>query len=161
MAVTITKSTEVTNQEATPPVKAAPHSLGGKVRLFMGKVVQGAAAGDANSTLEMVKIPPGKWRLVLAQSRMKISALGAARVLSAGFRAYTDEAGTAVAENLSAFKTALDVSAAVAFDLTGVTGADETYVISSQSGVTLVFQVTGGTIPAAATCDGYVMAVEN
>lgn len=162
MAVTITKSTEITAATVTLPLVAAePHVSGGKMRVLMGRVVQGVAAGDANSTLEMVILPPGRWRIMLALSRFKISALGAARVLSAGYRAYVNEDGVDVAVNLSAFRTALDVSAAVAFTLDGVVGADETFTVSSRDGVTLVFQVTGGTIPAAAVCDGYVVAVQN
>lgn len=165
MAVTAEKSTQVTNMEATPPVKLAPSELHGRVRIAYFAFTQGAAAGDANSTADLVKIPPGKNIRVLKNlSRVTCSALGAARVLDVGHTGYTNVDGTAVAAAADVLLDGGDVSAAATLAMgagTNALTANDAFLINARSEVTLQGKVTGGTIPAGATLNGYFMYIED
>jgi hypothetical protein len=136
----------------------------GKIRIAFFSFTNGAVAGDANSTVELCKLPPGAKRILPGLSRVSTSAFGAARTLSIGHRAYTKqntEAGGAVfstdeAASANALVNAMDISGAVngaAF------GTSVKYDMFSHNEITLYATVAGGTTPAAATISGYVAYV--
>jgi hypothetical protein len=117
MAVTNEKSAEFSNMSAFPPSNNPVHSWHGRMRIAYFKFTQGAAAGDANSTAELVRLPQGSVRVIGHLSKIAFSAFGAARTLDIGTRAYKDLDGVAVAEAAQAFASAVDVSAAGSLSL--------------------------------------------
>jgi len=111
MTVTAEKSTQVTNMEAAPPVKLNAGELHGRMRIARFTFTQGAAAGDANSTADLVKLPPGKNITLLKNlSRFVCSAFGASRVLDIGHTGYANIDGTAVAAAADVILDGADVS---------------------------------------------------
>lgn len=161
MAVTTEKSTQVSNAVAAPPVMNPAYNIGGDLKVMYFSFTQGAAAGDIGSTADLLTMPPGKYRLLLDQSNVTVSAFGASRTLDVGYTAYTNYDGTAVAADADAFVSAADVSAAATVALTEAlaAGTDRTYLVDATSPFTLQAKVAGGTIPAGATIKGYVVAV--
>ena len=154
MAVTNEKSVEYTNQTASPVVKLESNEFQGDVEIAHFDFTQGAAAGDAGSTADLIKMPGGKIRFLKIE--FATSAFGASRVLKIGHEGYTDvDASTAVAADDDAFASALDLSSAADIsDLVDV-------VIESFDGFDIRGTVTGGTIPAAATLKGYISYVRD
>lgn len=127
-----------------------------KVRFAFFEFTQGAAAGDAGSTAELVHLPAGNVRLLPHLSKVFHSALGTSRTLDIGHKAYTGADGAAEAADDDAFTAAgaLDVSAAgtnVAFD-----AAVRKFDMFSRGKIQVEGIVQGGTIPAGATIFGYV-----
>lgn len=107
------------------------------------------AAGDATSTVELVKLPPGRVRLVPHLARLRSSAFGASRVLKIGHRAYSKGSmSDLIAEDDDAFSSALDISAAAA--VANSLGTQLKYDLYSVAGITVFATVTGGTIPTDA-----------
>lgn len=159
MAVTAQNSTQYANQIAVPPVYMEAEQFYGKLRVFKFNHTQ-SGAGDATSTVNFVKLPPGKVMLCAAQSNVKFSAFGASRTFSIGYAAYKLQDGTAQAASAAAITSAADVSAAVSLT-PGAALADGTLTFTSRAGVVLQGTVAGGTIPDAATIQGtWVVAVE-
>lgn len=140
---------------ASDTFRRRPIDDSGKLRFLYASFVNGVAAADINSTLQCGSLPPGTTRVLPFMSRVGCSAWGAARVLSVGHAAYRTKqdvvgGGDGIqAANYTAFASALDVSAA----LTVVVFAPAVlkYDIAAAQKVPVVAQVTGGTIPAAAT----------
>lgn len=161
MAITTEDSTEVSRVETNGSDLLDTTSWEGKLRYFHFTFTQGAAAGDAGSIQRLVNLPPGRWRILLALSRVSVSALGAARTMDIGWEAYVNADGDAVVADPNGLDDGTDVSSAVAFNPIGTVGDDETMLVNSRSkrGITLTSQVNDGTIPAAATVNGYFVAV--
>ena len=156
MAVTVEKSTQLTAELAGNI--GAINELGAKFRIKRFNFTQGAAAGDATSSAELVQLPAGRVRVYPKLSVLSNSAFGASRVLDVGYKAYTSEAGAAVTADLDFIDNDIDVSSAASAALgTDIAAADKTAYFASATGVTLVATVAGGTIPVAATLDGYVV----
>lgn len=161
MAITQEKSDQIVNQEATPPVMSGVDTLRGKVKMLRFSFTQGAAAGDAASLQELVKVPAGVVRVILSLSRIAHSAFGAARTLDLGWLAYTDTNGAAVAADPNGLDDGVDVSSAGSFIPGGTVGGDETFLFESNGGLTLTTQNNDGTIPIGATLNGYIMYVQD
>lgn len=159
MAVTQEKSTQVTNSEASPSAFNPTTDWHGRLRFARFNFTQGSSAGDAGSLAELVKLPHGKVRVVLPLSRVAFSALGASRTMDLGWLAYTNDSGTAVAADPNGLDDGVDVSSAGSVNPGGTVGGDETYLFESETGVTVTAQINDGTIPAAATLDGYIAYV--
>lgn len=159
MAVTTEKSIQVSNATATPPVKDPAYNAGGDVKVMYFTFKQGSAAGDVNSTADLLNMPPGKYRILLDQSNVTTSAFGASRTLDVGYSAYTNYDGTAVAAKEDAFVSAADVSTATttALSVALAAGANRTYLVDSKEGFILRAKCEGGTLPAGATITGYVL----
>src|SRR5688572_33378586 len=68
-------------------------------------------AGDANSTIALVKIPPGKYTLLGDLCRIRHSAFGSGRTMDVGWDAYTNEDGTPVAADEDGLSSAAGVAA--------------------------------------------------
>jgi hypothetical protein len=162
MAVTTEKSTQVTAVDDTePPVYPEANEWHGRLRVARFTFTQGAAAGDATSTATLVKLPGGAVRILGHLSRIAFSAFGASRTLNIGYTANRDKAGAAVAADPDAFASSVDVSSAGTTTLAEAlaTTTDGTTLITSQAGFYIDCVVAGGTIPAAATINGYVVYV--
>jgi hypothetical protein len=158
MAVTAEKSTQVSNGESKPAIMNPSHEWDGKYRIRYFEHVQ-SVAGDAGSTVDLVKLPAGKVRVLRAESKLWASAFGAARTLDVGYLAHTKDDGfkTPVAAVVDHFIDGLDVSAATnatLFNQDDVT--IPTSLFESEDGVTIQAIVAGGTIPLNATLKGYV-----
>lgn len=156
MAVTAGQSDLFTNPAASPMVRNTVPDDGGKLRIKRFTYTQ-SGAGDAASTVDLVKLPPGNVRVFPALSRITCSAFGASRVLDVGWTAYVDLAGAAVAADANDMQNDLDVSAAASAALTSTVTGDGSKLFSSQGGVTIQAVVAGGTIPDAATLTGYIV----
>lgn len=165
MAVTTEKSDQVTNLEALPPVRLNTDELAGRLRIARFSFTQGAAAGDANSTVDLVKMPVGKTVTILKNlSRIACSAFGASRVIDIGHQGFTNLDGTVVAAAIDVLLDAGDVSAIADLAMGAGTNAltvTNTFTINSQTAALIQAIVTGGTIPAGATLTGYIVYVED
>lgn len=161
MAVTAQKSTQVTSMTATPPVRLGTSEHHGVVRVAYFSCTQ-SGAGDAASTLDLVRIPAGKVRILKMSSKLICSAWGAARTLNVGHTGYTKPDNSAQAASAACIADTIDVSAAASKELgtgTGGLGTDPTLLIESTSGALIQAVVAGGTIPDGATLNGYVSYV--
>lgn len=128
---------------------------------------QGAAAGDATSTMDLVYLQRGRYVILPKLSLIRWSAFGASRVLDIGITAHTDEAGAAVAASLARFDDDVDVSAAGSAAMgSDLAAADFSGVYLNIGGTTntdgaiIRATVAGGTIPAAATLVGYLVVAK-
>ena len=165
MAVTTEKSDQVTNQDALPVVKLNTNELGGRIRIARFSFTQGAAAGDATSTQDLIKLPPGKTVTILkSMSRIVCSAFGASRLLDIGHTGFTNNDGTAVAAAADVLMDGQDVSAAALIKMglgTNAFTADDAFTYDARQAITIQAVVAGGTIPAGATINGYIAYVED
>ena len=157
MAVTTEKSTQYTEQTTDgSKVDPADH---GKVEIAYFSFTQGASAGDAGSIAELIKLPAGKIRVLTEESQIAFSAFGASRTLDVGYQAYTNSSGTAVAIDADYFASAVDVSSAGELVLNESATPALAQELDSQDGIVIQADVAGGTIPAAATLEGYIKYV--
>ena len=160
MAVTDQDSTQVTTLESTGNVqKLDAAAYQGTCVDLPFDFTQGAAAGDATSTVDLCILPPGDYLFLGPRSWVVFSAFGAARTLDIGWRAYTAPDGTAVAVSAGGINAAIDVSAAGILSGLGGALANSTgrkKLFSSKTGVKLFATVNVSTIPAAATLSGSI-----
>ena len=165
MAVTTEKSDQVTDLEALPPVRLNTNELAGRLRIARFSFTQGAAAGDANSTIDLVKMPVGKTVTILKNlSRVACSAFGAARLLDIGHTGFTNLDGTVVAAAADVLLDGGDVSAIAELDLgvgTNALTVTNTFTINSRTAALIQAIVLADTIPAGATLTGYIVYVED
>jgi hypothetical protein len=148
MAVTEENSTQVGRSLSVPPEMNDAQEDGGRARIKAFDFTQGAAAGDANSVQVLAKMPAGKVRVLRAV--LVCSAFGASRVLSLGHGAYKNASNATVVRDEDKFAASIDVSGAA------TKTAEINTVIDNRGGFLFLAQVTGGTIPAGATLNGYV-----
>jgi len=158
MAVTTQKSAEVTNITASPPTMLDTTSLHGRMRIAYFLHTQDGA-GDATSTVDLVKLPAGKGRILIRSSFLAGSAFGASRTLDIGYVAHTDNNGDAVAVDVDAVLDGLDVASATAALLGTGTATVDTYLYDSNAPLIIQAVVAGGTIPTGATLEGYIVYV--
>lgn len=111
------------------------------------------AAGDANSTIALVVIPPGKFTLLGDLSRVRHSAFGTGRTMDIGWDAYTNQDGTAVAADEDGIHSAADVSAAGSFVPLDELGVSAMKVFDSRDGVTIRAKVEAAALSAGETID--------
>ncbi len=154
MAVVNSKSTQVTNQDAGL-MSPAYSGKGQTFSLFFDAL---PTAGDANSTVAIAYLPPGKYRYLGHESRIYHSAFGTARTLDVGWDAYTNEDGTAVVADEDGIHSAADVSVAGSFQpqdelLTHPVG---TKVFDSRDGILFRIKVEGGALSAGEEVSGYM-----
>jgi hypothetical protein len=163
MAVTTEKSTQLNNVDAKPPVMNHASQSHGRLRVMAFEFTQGAAAGDANSLMNLVQLPAGKLRCYFSNSWLANSAFGAARTLDVGWTAYVDPDGVAVAASVDGFDADIDVSGAAAAALgSDIAAANGKMVdFDSRDGVLIQAKVIAGTIPAAATLKGYIVYAQD
>lgn len=148
------------SNQRTEGYRKRPTDDHGKFRIQYFEVPASAVTvqGDANSTFDLCKLPPGQVRIIPAMSRVSCSALGSSRTLDIGHGAYSKRPpdNDDEAENFEALIANLDVSSAV----NGVAfGTDEKYDIYSRGGVDIKARVQGGTVPVGATLHGFIVYV--
>jgi hypothetical protein len=160
MAVTTEKSAQINNAEAAPVVLNDNVDVYGKLRVAVFDFTQGAAAGDATSTMDLAVLPHGNIRILPELSHIAFSAFGASRTLDIGFLAYTDWKSAAVVADPNYFATAIDVSSAGAAKFSEALTAPAKPQYRSKDGLTVQATVAGGTIPAGATLTGFIVYVQ-
>ena len=137
-------------------IRLRPTSDHGKKRVQFFEVPALTVAGDALSTFDLCVLPPGAVRILLLESKVRVSAWGASRLLDIGHRAYShrppDNADEV--EDLDALAVGIDVATAGIKDFAGVTQLK--FDLYSRTGVMVSAQVRGGTAPVAATLQGYI-----
>lgn len=155
MAVLALKTTEKTgNDGKLSDNRQYWPAEGGKVRFAHFTLPAVAVAGDIGTTLALCDLPPGKVRVLPAESRVSCSAWGAARTLDVGVGAYVASDGkTAVAAITNDLVAAKDVSAALAGVQLGTTIKKDYF---SAKGLSITGTVAGGTIPVGATLEGFI-----
>ena len=169
MAVTTQNSTEYGNLVAEPPV-GIPTTSGKGVKRIMRFSFTQSGAGDANSLVNLARLPAGNIRVLLTECFMHSSDFGTGITLDIGWTAYTDAEGNAVAADADAFVDGLDVSTQAATVLwsgeaqgtgSGVT-IDKTFLLSSRAGILVQAIVLGaGGIPDGATLTGFMTYVQD
>lgn len=107
--------------------------------------------GDANSTADLVVLPPGRVRVLPHMSAVWGGIFGASRLLDIGYRAFDKEQGLTEAEDLNELAVGLDVSAATA---NLAFGTIMKYDFFSRKGVTIAAQIRGGTWPTGIALRG-------
>lgn len=162
MPVTNESSSQFKKDSAPTTNGINQHYDQGVPKYWFFSFTQGAGAGDANSTIDLRQLPPGKFRIVGQASYVRTSAFGASRTLDIGHTGYTQPDGTAVAADEDALHSAADVSSAGGFvpadEIYGA-GNGGTFLVNSATVVTIEAKVEGGTIPAGATIDGYIVTI--
>lgn len=154
MAETTTYSDVAQSQKTGSPAVESD-LFSGRVVCVTFQAVQGAAAGDANSLVVLCQTPTGRSRLLSLQSWLRHSAWGTARLVSLGWLAYVDAHGVTQVANLTGITSGLDVAAAGVKQVGLSTTPGQSFLFETPRW--LVAQVTGGTIPAAATLSGTVL----
>jgi len=137
MAVTTQEATEYTNLTATPPTIQDKTVLGGQVAIAYFTHDQ-SGAGDATSSVAVVKLPAGRVRILGAMSNVYVNWTTASATLDCGWDAYTDFGGTAVAADPDGIDDGVSVDTAGSISLgSALTATGNTKVFESQSGVTI------------------------
>ena len=151
MGITTESSLAVKLAEGTGAAGQYLSARQGVARLYpVGfSFTQGAAAGDIASLQRLCKLPGGQIKVIGIY--FAGSVFGAARTISVGYEAHTTIAGATVAASVNAFTSAVDVSGATA----AYTALNVD--LDSPSGIVVTAKVAGGTIPAAATINGYFL----
>lgn len=159
MAITIQETTQAAVNSGD---RFAAFDRSGKLRLFYFNLPATTVVGDDGSSVNLFRIPQGRWRFLPQMSLIKVSALGAARVMDLGYRAFRKEdgssPGTDEAALLNAFQNDRDVSGATSTNF-GTTVVK--YDFFSRAGVTICALVAGGTIPIGATMEGYGVCAQD
>ena len=158
MAVTTESSPQVSNSSAVPPVANPVHDNGGRLRVQYFLFTQGAAAGDANSLANLIKLPQGTIRVYPQLSSLKRSAFGAGRTLDVGVTAHKDLDLADVSAVVDSLVDGLDVSAAGTALMGTGTNAKQSILVKNGDGkATVQAKVLGDTIPAGATLEGFIV----
>lgn len=139
MAVTTQKSDIITNIDASTFNDSVDD--GGTLHTIRFLHDQ-SGAGDATSSVALVKLPPGRVRLYLNLSLMYVNWTTSSATLDLGWDAYTDLAGDAVVADPNGLIDGLDVDTVGVFSgedlVTSLTNAaGGTYLFESQTGVTI------------------------
>lgn len=123
----------------------------GKLRFSYGKVTA-AGALDANGTMGLLWLPPGRKRVLPHLSRITTSAFGASRTLDVGHDAYMRRPpdNDPEAADPDAFIDGLDVATAVT---AGVVGTALKFDLYSMDEILVYATVLGGTMPDGATVE--------
>lgn len=160
MAVTTQKSDQIDRETARPVTIADPADSHGKLRMAYFNFAQ-SGAGDANSTVDLVKLPSGRVRVYAGLSRVAHSAFGSSRTLDIGHTGFTQLDGTAVAADEDALHSAANVAATGGFAPVDETGHGQMFVYQADGPVTIQAKVEGGTIPDGATLEGFIAYVKD
>lgn len=126
----------------------------GEMVYFYVNFTQSAAIGDANSTADLVILPPGKWRYIADASKLFYSAFGAARTLDVGYGSYTEPDGDIIAAAQAAIDLTKDVAAAGSYSPGGALTADGTLLLNSKTPITIYATCKAATLQAGSTIKG-------
>ena len=140
MAVTTQKSTEYTNATATPVVNNTTAEQHGRLRVMFFTHDQDGA-GDANSTVTLVKLPPGRVRIIGGLSRFYCNWTTSSQTMDIGWEAYTAQDGTTTAADVDGLVDGLDVDTAGYFSVESALAAEKatggTHLFESRDGVVI------------------------
>jgi hypothetical protein len=142
MAVTTQETTEYAGIYTTkPPVLVPTSSWHGRIRGAYF-VHDQSGAGDAGSSVALVKLPPGSVRLLLPMSWMYVNWTTASATLDLGWDAYTDLDGAAVSADPDGLIDGIDV------DAVGVRAFEELMTLAglAATGYTKLFQSKEGVV---------------
>jgi len=163
MAVLTQDSTEFANNVADPVVLNPVDKWGGRLRYYEFNHTQ-VGAGDANSLINLLEIPPGS-RVIPKQSLIDHTALGAATLLDIGFTAHTDKDNVAIAAIVDKFLDGLDVAAVGSvFMGTGTNAEPVSFKFNEEvreGKVGIQAKVLAAGIPDAAVLKGYMLVIED
>ena len=162
MAVITEKSDQLTNLDASPPVIENSHNLHGRLRVAYFSHTLGD--GDAGSSVEVVRLPPGKIRLLGSLCNIEAATVAASATMDVGWDAYTDLDGAAVDADADGIVDGVSVDTTLNVNLagnatTGVLTAG-TKAFESQDGVSIRLTFVGAVV-AGETVDGYLVYVQD
>jgi len=141
-------STQYANTQTTPATMNDVCDEHGRVRVRAFSFTQSGAGADGD-TVTLCSLPGGTLRVLGVA--VTSSAFGASRVIKVGHTGYTNLSNTAVSADDDAFMANTSVATA------GTISTFATSKLSSKTGLVVQATVTGGTIPDAATLNGYVL----
>jgi len=148
MAVTNQASAQASIQAGDAAGRLQPADIG-NVKLAYFKHTQ-TGAGNAGSTVDLIRLPAGRVRVVGHLSRVAFSAFGASRTLDVGHKAAAQPDGTAIAADADVFAAAINVASA------GGAALGSFLLAETAGGIDVVAAVAGGTIPDGATLEGVI-----
>lgn len=159
MAVITEKSDQLTNLDASPPVIENSHNLHGRLRIAYFSHTFGD--GDAGSSVELVRLPPGKIRLLSHLSYLEAASVAASQTVDVGWDAYTDLDGTAVAADTDGILNGGDIDTTANINLANVaTLTAGMKVFESQDGISIRATMVGAVV-AAETIEGAIVYVQD
>ena len=137
MAVTTEYSTEYNQAYVANTGNLDTHQMAGRVRCAYFTHDQ-SGAGDATSSVALVKLPAGKVRLLASQSKAYVNWTTGTAKLDLGWDAYVDIVGTAVVADSDGIDNGIDVNTA-GFQTFGsvLTATGGTKVFESKEGVVI------------------------
>tara|TARA_R110002110_G_scaffold57604_6_gene164489 strand:+ start:1826 stop:2320 length:495 start_codon:yes stop_codon:yes gene_type:complete len=146
MAVTVQKSNEYTNATANPVVHNNTTEEHGRVRIAFFTHLQDGT-GDTGSSVALVKLPPGRVRLLGPMSSAYVNWTTSSATLDLGWDAYTNMAGATVAADPDGLVDGLSVDTAGFFTFEGAIAANVLL------GSSLVFESKDGVVIRATATD--------
>lgn len=159
MAVENENSLQVANLAASPPVIENTYNLHGSLRIAYFSHIQ-AITGAALSTVLIVKLPPGKIRLLCELSRITHNWTISTVDMDVGWKAYTDLDGAAVVANDDGIDADIDVDTAGSFT-PGSELTAATIVFESRDGVDIELKAQAVGITALDTVSGYLVYIQD
>jgi len=163
MAVTTQESTQYENSFTDSPAnKNVSSDESGKVRIAYFEHTQDGA-GDATSSVAVVKLPPGRVRLMGNLSNIYFNWTTASATADIGWDAYTDFGGTAVAADPNGLDDGIDVdTAGNQTNLCSILATSGyTKVFESKEGVTLRLTSQDVALADASTAKGFFAYVKD
>lgn len=160
MAVTTQKSTQLSNLDASPPIPENTFNIHGRLRIAYFECVQ-SGAGDAGSSFEIVRLPPGKVRILAHLSWLEATTVAASATVDIGWDAYEDLDGTAVTLDVDGILNGGDVDTTVNINMADVaTLVAGTKDFESKSGVSIRATFIGALV-AAEVLRGAIIYVQD
>ncbi len=162
MAVTVQKSVELTNADATPIVKANTTEMHGVIRIAFFTHAQ-AGVGDTGSSIGLCRLPAGRVRLLASMSKAYVNWTTSSATLDLGWDAYTNTAGATVAADADGLVDGLAVDTVGFQTFEGAIAANllmgGAYVFDSQDGVVIRATATDNAQVAGDDLVGYLAYV--
>jgi hypothetical protein len=146
-----TKSSQYTDYSASPRTMVSARDWGSKLRASYAKLTftaagfTTAAAGD----LALVRMPPGKVRILVDQSWVSCPIGTATSDLDIGLGAYKDNTGATIALSGAQLADSLDVGAAAIDQALPLPAANGIVEVESQDGFDIVASFDTANSPAA------------
>nr|VFK58894.1 MAG: hypothetical protein BECKUNK1418G_GA0071005_100538 [Candidatus Kentron sp. UNK]VFK68617.1 MAG: hypothetical protein BECKUNK1418H_GA0071006_100438 [Candidatus Kentron sp. UNK] len=162
MATTQQKSIQIANGDKVPPVFNHTTEENGRVRASVFEFTQDGA-GDAGSTVALIRLPAGRVRILSHLSVIRCSAFGAGATLDVGYAAHENFKGDAVPADPDAIADGIDVSAAAQLSLGGIGAgvAGPSVLAPSRDRVIILATCQGAAIPDGATLTGVICYVND
>jgi hypothetical protein len=157
MAVTTQKSTQLTNLDATPPVLEESADYAGRLRVAYFAFTQ-SGAGDATSSAEIARLPPGRVTLLGRLSNIEHNWTTASATMDVGWDAYTDPDGVAVAASSVGLDDGIAVDTAGETTIGSAVAAGRKQ-FDSKTGVSIRLTSQDVALADADTAEGYLIYV--